>query len=71
MSSKDVTTMEVSRRNRRRLDDRKDIVRKKTGKSRVTMDDVISELLDSAEGKEAGAHSFTFTPRTGIELTTL
>ena len=61
------TTIEVSRRNRRRLDARRDAVREKTGKARVSLDDVITDLLDSAEGKVAGAPSFTFTPRTGME----
>jgi len=64
------TTIEVSRRNRRRLDARRDAVREKTGKARVSLDDVITDLLDSAEVKEAGAPSFTFTPRTGMELIT-
>lgn len=53
MSRMDVTNIEVSRVNRRRLDDWKPVVREKTGKPRVTMDDVISDLLDSAEGKTA------------------
>jgi len=53
------TTIEVSRRNRRRLDDMKDAVREKTGKARVSLNDVLDDLLDTAEGKHAGARSLS------------
>lgn len=53
MSSKDVTTIEVSRYNRHRLNDLKDAVREQTGKARVSLNDVLDVLLDSAEGAAA------------------
>jgi len=49
----DKSTIEFSRRNRRRLNDHMDRIRPKMKKGRITVDDVISDLLDSAEGKTA------------------
>jgi hypothetical protein len=45
MSSEDVTNIEVSRTNHRRLTIMKDLVRNETGKARVSMNDVVSYLL--------------------------
>lgn len=54
MSPKDdKTTIEISRRNRRRLNDHMDRIRPTMKKGRITVDDVISDLLDTAEGKTA------------------
>ena len=49
----DKTTIEISRRNRRRLNDHMDRIRPTMKKGRITVDDVISDLLDTAEGKTA------------------
>ncbi len=49
----DKTTIEISRCNRRRLNDHMDRIRPKMEKKRITVDDAISDLLAAAEGKTA------------------